>query len=59
MEATSAKIDAAMKKDFEAMPPRMRVRMLDMLCERDPSMAGWWKELLVSKAPDCADEVAR
>ncbi len=59
MEETSARIDAAMKEDFEAMPPRMQARMLDMLCERDPGMARWWKELLVGKVPDCVDEVTR
>ena len=40
MDASTAKMDAAMRADFEAMPPEMKVKMHEMECTRE-AWAGW------------------
>ena len=40
MDASTAKMDAAMRADFEAMPPEMKVKMHEMECTRE-AWADW------------------
>ena len=52
MASTSKAIEDAMKKDFETLPPELRVRLLDMLCASGSMCEEYWKELLLGKMPD-------
>lgn len=46
MDASTAKVDAAMRADFEAMPPEMKVKMLDMLAASGVESREWWEKIL-------------
>lgn len=52
MEASTAEVDAALKADFEALPPVAQDKMLDLLAKADPEHFNWWKELLLGKTLD-------
>ena len=56
MEASTAVIDAAMKRDFESLPPHAQAKMLDLLQKADPDHFDWWLEILVGKTPDAPPE---
>ena len=49
MLATSQAIDDAMKADFESLPPELRVKLLDMLCEPGVESPEWWWDILVGE----------
>ena len=55
MEASTEAIDAAMRADFESLPPEFRVKLLDMLCSSGCMTPEWWSETLVGKMPDSPD----
>ena len=59
MEASTAEIDAAMRADFESLPPEFRVRLLDMLCASGCESEKFWKDLLLGEVPDNVDEIVR
>lgn len=46
MFESTAKVDVAMKADFESMPPIAQAKMLDLLEEADPEHFDWWLETL-------------
>ena len=53
MDASTAKVDAAMRADFEAMPPEMKVKMLDMLAESGVESRERWEKILCGfEVPD-------
>lgn len=52
MEASTAEVEAALRTDFEGLPPRGQAMMLDMLQKADPDNFDWWMEILVGKTPD-------
>ena len=57
MEASTTEIDAAMRADFESLPPEFRVRLLDMLCASGCESEKFWKDLLLGEVPDNVDEI--
>ena len=50
--ASTAEVDAAMRKDFQELPAHAQAKMLDLLQKADPEHFGWWFETLASKTPD-------
>ena len=56
MEASTAEIDAAMRRDFQSLPLEAQVRMLNLLDKADPERFSWWIEVLVGKMPDTPPE---
>ena len=56
IDATNAAIDAAMRADFESLPPEGQAKMLDLLEKADPGNLDWWLEILVGKTPDAPPE---
>ena len=46
MAASTAKIDAALRADFEALPPVAQDKMLDFLRKADPGNFDWWLGIL-------------
>ena len=56
MEASTAEIDAAMRSDFQSLPPEGQAKMLDLLEKADPEHFDWWIEVLVGKMPDTPPE---
>ena len=60
MEASTDEVDAALKKDFESLPPEAQGMLLDMLCASGCMTPEWWKETLFGATPNSVDEfVAR
>ena len=59
MFESTAKIDAALRADFEQLPPKARGLLLDMLCASDPTSEDFWKKLLLDKMPASAEELTR
>ena len=59
MEASTKAIDAAMRADFESLPPEFRVKLLDMLCSSGCESEKFWKELLLGEVPDSVSEIVR
>ena len=57
MLATSQAIDDTMRADFE-LPPELRVKLLDMLCESGCMTPEFWKEVLLGEMPDYPDQIA-
>lgn len=57
MDASTAKVDAAMRADFEAMPPEMKVKILDMLAASGVESREWWEKILCGfEVPDAPPE---
>lgn len=52
MEASTAEVDAALKKDFESLPHEAQGMLLDMLCASGCMMPEFWKEALIGKTLD-------
>ena len=52
MDESMAKAEAAMRDDFNALPPQAQARMLDLLAGADPGNMGFWKEVLGLDMPD-------
>ena len=46
MDASTDKVDAAMRADFESLPPEAKVKMLDMLAESGVESREWWEKIL-------------
>ena len=59
MEASTAEVDAAMRADFESLPPEFRVKLLDMLCASGCESEKFWKDLLLGEVPDSVGEIVR
>lgn len=57
MDASTAKVDAAMRAEFEAMPPEAKVKLLDMLAESGVESREWWEKILCGfEVPDSPPE---
>lgn len=57
MDASTAKVDAAMRADFESLPPKARVKLLDMLAESGVESREWWEKILCGfEVPDAPPE---
>lgn len=53
MDASTDKVDAAMRADFESLPPEAKVKMLDMLAESGVESREWWEKVLCGfEVPD-------
>ena len=52
MAASTTEVEAAMRKDFESLPPHGQAVMLDLLEKADPNNLAWWKSILISEMPD-------
>ncbi len=59
IESTSKAIEDAMKKDFESLPPKFRVKLLDMLYASGCMTPEWWKSILFGEMPDSVEEIER
>ena len=57
MEASTAAIDAALKADFESLPPEAQGMLLDMLCASGCMTPEWWKSTLFGEMPDSVEEI--
>ena len=44
---STAKIDAAMRADFESLPPEAREKLLAMLCASGVESESFWKTILI------------
>jgi len=58
MDESTAKVDAAIREDFAALPPQAQARMLELLEKVDPGNMDFWKELLGLDMPDATPESA-
>ena len=59
MAATSKAIEAAIKADFEALPPEAQDKLLDMLCASGCMTPEWWKSTLFGEMPNSVEEIER
>ena len=59
MEASTSAMDAAMKADFESLPPEAQGMLLDMLCASGCMTPEWWKATLFGEMPDSVEEIER
>ena len=48
MDTSKAMLDA-MRADFESMPPELRSKLLDMLCQSGVESPEWWWDVLVGE----------
>ena len=55
MEVSTTEIDAALRADFEALPPVAQGKMLDLLQEADPEHFEWWLITLLGEMPEGVD----
>lgn len=49
MESTSKAIEDAMRSDFKQLPPELRSKLLDMLCQSGVETPEWWWDILVGE----------
>ncbi|MCI6405549.1 MAG: hypothetical protein MR800_04185 [Collinsella sp.] len=57
MDASTAEVDAAMRADFESLPPEAKVKLLDMLAESGVESQEWWEKILCGfEVPDAPPE---
>lgn len=49
MVSTSKAMLDAMRADFEQLPPELRSRLLDMLCQSGIESPEWWWDVLVGE----------
>lgn len=57
MDASTAEVDAAMRADFESLPPEAKVKLLDMLAESGVESREWWEKILCGfEVPDSPPE---
>ena len=52
MELTNAAIENAIREDFNALPPELQDKLLEMLCSSGCMTPEWWSEILFGKMPD-------
>lgn len=57
MQASTAAVDAALKADFESLPPEAQGMLLDMLCASGCMTPEWWKDTLFGKMPESPAEI--
>ena len=59
MFASTAEVDAAMRKDFQELPPHAQAKMLDLLQKADPEHFDWWRVTLVGSMPNYPEGLMR
>ena len=47
MEKSTTEVDAALRQEFQSMPPEMQKGMLELLRKADPGHFDYWKETLL------------
>lgn len=52
MDVSTAKVEAAMRDDFNALPPQEQIYMLELLKKTDSGNMDFWKELLGLDLPE-------
>ena len=52
MDESTARIDAAIREDFEQLPPEAQARMLELLAGANPGNMAFWNEILGLDMPD-------
>jgi len=52
MDEGTAKIDAAIREEFNSLPPEAQARMLKLLASADPGNIAFWNEILGLDMPD-------
>ena len=57
IDESNEQIEAALKADFESLPPFAQGKMLDLLKQADSTNFEWWREILVGKTPDSVLDV--
>lgn len=57
METSTTKVDAALKADFERLPPQAQDMLLDMLCASGCMTPEWWRETLLGQVPDSPEDL--
>lgn len=57
MFESTAKVEAAIRNDFNSMPSIAQAKMLDLLQRVDSEHFDWWLEVLLGKAPDSLDAI--
>ena len=58
MDRSTAEAEAAIRDDFNAMPPHAQARMLELLAGADPGNMEFWKKLLGLDMPDAPPATA-
>ena len=58
MFESTVEVDAALRADFEALPPKAQDKMLDLLKAADPGNFDWWLEVLVGKTRDSVEDIS-
>lgn len=57
MDASTAKVDAVMRAEFESLPPEAKARLLDMLAASGVESREWWEKILCGfEVPDSPPE---
>jgi hypothetical protein len=51
MDASTAKVEEAMRRDFQSWAPQEQIKMLDLLQQADPDHFYWWMETLMGQLP--------
>ena len=56
MDESTARVDAAIREDFNSLPPYAQARMLELLAGADPGNMAFWNEILGLDMPDAPPE---
>jgi hypothetical protein len=57
MDASTAEVEAAMRKDFQELPPHAQVKMLDLLQKVDLDHFQWWKATLLDDMSNSPEQL--
>ena len=52
MDESTAKVDAMIREDFNALPPEAQARILELLAGVNPGNMAFWNEILGLDMPD-------
>ena len=56
MDESTARVDAAIREEFNSLPPYAQARMLELLAGADPGNMAFWNEVLGLDMPDAPPE---
>ena len=59
MDASTAEVEAELRNDFNAMPPKLQTAMLDLLQKADLDGFDWWLSVLVGDMPTTPEELQK
>ena len=57
MFTSTAEVEAAIRKDFQELPPHGQTIMLDLLRKADPGHFDWWMETLVGAISESMERI--